>query len=230
MYLIMKRTLFLLFASLYSSIIFSQTDPARPNIILIIADDMGLDVTPGYLGGNNPMPNTPNIDALRASGVTFTNAWSTPQCTPTRASIMSGKYGVKNGVQKVPGTLDASTHSSIFKELANQTGDAYADAVIGKWHISSTNNYNHPAEHGVDFYTGVFTSQVASYYNWDKLAGGAITNETTYTTEYLTDEAIDWVKDRTSPFFLWLAHVAPHSPVHVPPSGTYSINNTGGQF
>ncbi len=218
--------LFLLFTIIKIHISFSQTDPLRPNVILIIADDMGTDVTPGYLTGNTPMPVTPNIDALRSSGVTFTNAWATPQCTPTRASIMSGKYGINTGVQKVPGLLDATTHTSIFKELANQTANAYSDAVIGKWHIHNTTDYTHPTQHGVDFYTGVFNSSVPDYYNWDKLVGASLVNETTYATEDFTDEAITWVNSRTSPFFLWLAHVAPHAPSHVPPVGTYTVSAT----
>ncbi len=210
--------------------VYSQTDPTKPNILLIIADDMGTDITPGYLTGNSPMPVTPHLDDFRANGITFTNAWATPQCAPTRATIMSGKYGNNNGVEKVPGTLDPTAHSSIFKELATETSSAYADAVVGKWHLDENDDYTHPAQHGVDYYTGVYKSGVDNYYNWDKLVGTSIVNETEYATKNLTDDAIDWIKARTSPWFMWMAHVAPHAPTHVPPAGTYSIGNTDNNF
>ncbi|HIA37193.1 MAG TPA: sulfatase, partial [Flavobacteriales bacterium] len=73
-----------------------------PNILLIIADDLGVDALNGYnLGSINP--TTPHLDSLRNNGLTFTNVWSSPVCSPTRAGIMSGKYGIKNGVKTVPG-------------------------------------------------------------------------------------------------------------------------------
>ncbi len=199
-----------------------QTDPTQPNILLIIADDMGHDYMNGYQS-NTLMPTTPNLDALRASGVTFMNAWATPQCTTTRGTIMSGKYGVNSGVQNVPDNLDL-IHKSIFTELAIQNSNAYDGAVIGKWHISDPIDYNHPTQHGVDYYTGVFNSQVNDYYDWDKVVGGVLQNETEYVTTNLTNEAITWVKDRTNPWFLWLAHVAPHGPEHDPPPTHHTIN------
>ena len=68
----------------------AQTDPNQPNILLIIADDMGTDMTPGFLEGPL-MPTTPFLNTLQETGISFTNCWATPQCTPTRASIISGK-------------------------------------------------------------------------------------------------------------------------------------------
>jgi len=114
----------------------AQTNPNQPNILLIIADDMGIDVTNGYQQ-NALMPTIPTLDSLRAEGLTFKNAWAAPKCTPTRAAIMSGKYGVKTGVTNTPGHLDVS-HTSLFKALESSTNGAYANALLGKWHISST--------------------------------------------------------------------------------------------
>ena len=95
----------------------AQTDPSQPNILLIIADDMGTDMTPGFLEGPL-MPTTPFLDTLREMGVSFVNCWAAPQCTPTRASIMSGKYGVNTGVQMPPANLDV-IHNSILKLLVD---------------------------------------------------------------------------------------------------------------
>jgi len=207
-------------------IIQAQTDPAQPNILLIVADDMGTDMTPGFLEGPL-MPTTPFLDSLRQTGVSFLNCWAAPQCTPTRASIMSGKYGIKTGVQKPPGNLDIS-HNSIFKQLNIQNSNAYDQALIGKWHVSSPQDFTHPAQHEVDFYTGVFDSQVDDYYEWDKVVNEALVEDVTeYVTTDLTNEAINWIDNRNAPWFLWLAHVAPHGPFHVPPAELYSISPTG---
>jgi|GEM_PF-416054 len=206
--------------------IVAQTNPSEPNILLIIADDMGTDMTPGFLEGPL-MPTTPFLNSLRTNGVSFLNCWAAPQCTPTRASIMSGKYGLKTGVQQPPGNLDL-THNSIFKDLNTQTSDAYDQAVIGKWHVSSPHDYTHPAQHEVDYYTGVFDSGVADYYNWDKVENEVLVEGvTTYATTEFTNDAIDWINDRNDPWFLWVSHVAPHAPFHVPPANLYSINATG---
>ncbi|MEM1122878.1 MAG: sulfatase-like hydrolase/transferase, partial [Bacteroidota bacterium] len=203
----------------------AQTNPSQPNILLIIADDLGVDAISGYQN-SAVLPNTPHLDSLRQAGLTFMNAWAAPKCTPTRATIMSGKYGIKTGVQGTPGNLDVS-HTSIFSALANQTNNAYADAVIGKWHLSQPVDYNHPAQLEVDYYAGSFPAQVADYYNWEKVHNdGSTSMETTYATTDITDEAINWVNAQNQPWFLWLAHVAPHSPFQVPPANLYTSTAT----
>jgi len=204
----------------------AQTDPNHPNILLIISDDLGVDYTNGYY--NSPLlPTTPHLDALQAQGVTFENAWAMPQCTPTRAAIMSGKHGVKTGATQVPSQLDANTHISVFRELATQTNSAYADAVIGKWHIAPLNNYNGPANHGIDHFSGVYSGGVQDYYNWDKVENGVESIVTNYATNEFTDDAIDWIANQNSPWFLWLAHVAPHSPYHTPPDSMFTTGGGG---
>ncbi len=217
---------FLAFVLLGLTPILSQK--SKPNILLIIADDMGIDVTNGYQ--QNPvMPTTPHLDALRANDITYMNAWSSPTCTPTRASIMSGKYGVKTGVMSVPDNLDL-THTSLFKRLRDLNADTYAQAVIGKWHISNPVNANHPMEHGVDHFEGILRGGVTDYYQWEKVTNGVASQENDYVTSHFTDAAIDWVADQAKPWFLWLAHVAPHDPFHIPPDGLYSIDNTNGDL
>lgn len=217
----------LLFALTFIFLIGGQSIYAQsntPNVLLIIADDMGVDITPGYQV-NDPMPTTPTLDALRADGLIFTNAWSAPQCTPTRASIMSGKYGIKTGVMRPPGNLDLE-HQSLFSRMQEEHGDHYANAVIGKWHISSPVDYTHPAQHSIDHYEGLFTSSVDDYFEWDKVIDESLTINEEYATTNLTNAAIDWVADQIDPWFLWLAHVAPHGPFHLPPSDLYTVNDT----
>lgn len=211
---------FLFFIAPYT--LFSQQN--KPNILLIIADDLGIDVTNGYQQ-NDRMPTTPTLDSLRENGLTFMNTWAAPQCTPSRASIMSGKYGIKTGVMRPPGNLDLD-HQSLFSKITETTDGEYAGAVIGKWHISSPVDYNHPMQHGIDHYEGLFTSSVSDYYSWDKVENGVLTTSDEYVTTDLTNSAIDWIADQDDPWFLWLAHVAPHGPFHLPPSDLYTVTDT----
>lgn len=206
------------------SLAYCQT---KPNILLIIADDMGIDVTNGYQQNAN-MPTTPTLDSLRVNGLTFTNTWSTPQCTPTRSAIMSGKYGIQTGVMRPPGNLDLE-HKSLFTSINETTDNAYATAVIGKWHISNPVDYTHPQQHGIDHYEGLFTAFVDDYFNWEKIVDGQPTQVNEYVTTNLTNSAIEWVGEQEKPWFLWLAHVAPHSPFHVPPTNLFTTPNTSSQ-
>ncbi len=190
---------------------------AKPNILLIIADDMGLDATPGFSEGS-VKPSMPNLEALMSTGVSFRNFWSAPVCSPTRATILTGRYGVKTGVVGVGDEISTS-ETSIQKYLDNNTDRAYSHAVIGKWHLSSS--ATNPTAMGVGYYAGLLNGGVPSYTNWQFTENGssAVTNE--YSTTKFTDLAIDWVAQQDQPWFLWLAHNAPHTPFHLPPSSLH---------
>ncbi len=198
----------------------------RPNLLLIIADDLGADHLNGYHRGAR-MAITPTLDSLRRVGITFTNAFSAPVCSPSRAAMMTGKYGLNNGVPGVPGNLDLD-QESIFKALATHTDGAYADAVVGKWHLSLPENPDHPTSHGADYYLGLLGGFPESYFAWERTENGTTSLSTEYVTTALTDAAINWVGAQTDPWFLWLAHPAPHAPFHVPPTGLYTTTNTDG--
>ncbi|MFT6002331.1 MAG: arylsulfatase A-like enzyme, partial [Flavobacteriales bacterium] len=114
----------------------------RPNILLIIADDMGLDATPGYNVGTIK-PNVPNIQNMINQGVRYNNFWSYPVCTPTRSSMLTGKYGFRTNVLKVGDVLSTS-ETSLQSHIDNNTGNRYAHAVIGKWHLSTSPS--HPTD------------------------------------------------------------------------------------
>ncbi len=200
---------------------FSQQQ--SPNILLIIADDMGIDSTPGF-GISGDLPVTPTLDSFREKGLSFTNCWAAPQCSPTRAAIMSGKFGVKTGVMRPPLILETS-HTSLFTKIKEQSITDYSMGLIGKWHIggSSTSNYSHPKDSGVPYFEGVFTSQVPDYYSWTKVNSEGVEEQVDeYATTHLTNNAISWIDNQTKPWFLWLAHVAPHKPFQTPPEGTYT--------
>ncbi|MDO5975994.1 sulfatase-like hydrolase/transferase [Flavivirga jejuensis] len=195
-----------------------NTQSTAPNILLIIADDMGLDATPSYDIGNTK-PNMPNLQSLIDTGVRFNNLWSNPTCTPTRAGILTGKYGYNTGVTQVGDELSTS-ETSLQAYLDSNTNSAYSHAVVGKWHLS--NNANHPNNMGINYYAGTLGGGVPSYTNWSLNINGTTTTSTEYITTKLTDLAIDWVNDQTKPWFLWLAYNAPHTPFHLPPDDLHS--------
>lgn len=195
-----------------------NTDP--PNILLIIADDMGLDATPGYdIGISKPV--MPNIQNMVDNGIRFNNFWSNPTCTPTRASIITGKYGFRTNVTKVGDVLSDSETS--LQKYIYDTGSNYTNAVIGKWHLS--NNSNHPSNMGIDYYAGLINGSTASYSNWDFTENGQTTNSTEYITTKFSDLAINWIGNQSTPWFLWLAYTAPHTPFHLPPENLHTQNH-----
>lgn len=190
----------------------------KPNILLVIADDMGLDATPNFPEGTIK-PNMPNLQAMMDTGITFKNLWSYPVCSPTRASILTGRYGSKTGVLEVGNTIN-TTETSIQQFLDNGTSNAYASAIIGKWHLS--NIAEDPITMGVDYYAGLLTGGVQSYTNWNLTENGVTSNSTEYTTSKFTDLAIEWVDKQSKPWFLWLAFNAPHTPFHLAPTNLHS--------
>ncbi|WP_111706776.1 sulfatase-like hydrolase/transferase [Lutibacter citreus] len=195
-----------------------EIENKKPNILLVIADDMGLDASPGYSVGTEK-PNMPQLQNLINTGITYNNVWSNPTCSPTRATILTGKYGVNNGVLAVNNALSTS-EISIQKYLETNLNSEYSSAVIGKWHLS--NNKNHPESMGIDYYSGSLSGTLTDYWNWTLTENETQTTSTTYNTTAYTNTAIDWVEEQTKPWFLWLAYNAPHTPFHLPPTDLHS--------
>ncbi len=196
------------------------TDPDTPNILLIIADDLGKDAMEGYAEGSIK-PNTPNIDGLRFNGLTFNNLWVHPTCSPTRAAIITGKYGYRTGVKQAGDVLPA-TEVTLQKYLSDNTDHKYASALIGKWHLSGNSANVNPESFGIDYYAGLIRGAVEDYYQWQLSEDGAVSLQREYITETLTDLSINWINDQTEPWFLWLAYNTPHTPFHVPPANMHS--------
>lgn len=187
-----------------------------PNILLIIADDLGKDAINGFTEGSIK-PNSPHIDAFRDNGLTFSNLWVNPTCTPTRASIITGKYGYRTGIKAVGDELSTS-EQTLQQYISETTDDKYASAIIGKWHLSGSDATVNPESFGIDYYAGLIRGAVQDYYLWQLSENGSSSSQTDYITETFTDLAIDWVEEQSKPWFLWLAYNAPHTPFHVPPS------------
>jgi len=201
-----------------------ETNSSKPNILLIIADDMGKDATTGFSEGIIK-PNTPNINSIKNEGISFNNFWVYPTCSPTRASIITGKYGFRTNVNWANDILSDS--ETILQNYINQqTNNAYDTSLIGKWHLSGNGtNISNPELMGMDYYAGLFGGGVQSYDQWMLAEDGLLTSQTEYITEKFTDLAIDRINSQEKPWFLWLAYTAPHTPFHAPPSNMHTQGN-----
>ncbi len=198
-----------------------SANAAPQNILLLIADDYGVDSSSLYNSTNNgaSLPPTPNIASLATNGVVFTRASSYPVCSPTRACLLTGQFGFRTGVGDVidngPGlTTSAFTLPEAFTNAAL----GYSLAQFGKWHLATGPNTPRTVG-GWTNYAGNLNGAIASYTNWTKSVNGVNTaNYTNYATSDLVTDATNWISGRgTNPWFVWAAFNAPHTPLHNPP-------------
>ena len=194
---------------------------AQTNTLLILADDVGVDMIGAYKEGTSPPP-TPNIDKLAANGVLFRNAYANPICSPTRATIHTGRYSFRTGVGAVvsygrgrPLQLDEFT----LPELLDRGG--YAHALIGKWHLGDARNggYRGPNLAGWSYYAGHTWNIKApeTYYSWRKVVNGKASTSKVYATTDNVDEAIGWIKAQKKNWLCHLSFNSAHAPFHAPP-------------
>jgi arylsulfatase A-like enzyme len=196
----------------------------HPNILLVIADDMGIDMDPCHPDIGDEKPYMPNLSLMCKKGVTFNNVWTNPVCSPTRSTMMSGQYGFRTGVTDVNKILSPDTET-LADILADQgkVPVPYANAFIGKWHMSgSSADLNAPSLLGVQYFAGFLAGGVKDYFKYPLIEQGVRKQGSEYTTTVFTDKAISWInnqteKDPNRPWFMWLAYNAPHVPFHLPP-------------
>ncbi len=197
--------------------------PVRPNIVFILADDFGyMDI-----GANNPKTfyATPNIDALAAQGMRFTQGYATcPVCSPTRASLQTGKYPVRTGITDwIPGQRSGKLRSALnadhldlsevtIAEALKQAG--YATRFIGKWHLGDKPKH-FPDRQGYDVNIGgCGQGHPMSYFSPYKNPTLADGPKGEYLTDRLTEEAEKFIEaSKDKPFFLFLSHYAVHTPL-----------------
>jgi arylsulfatase A-like enzyme len=197
---------------------------SRPNILLIVADDLGYSDL-GCYGGEI---RTPHVDALAAKGLRFTQFYSTARCCPSRASILSGQYPHKVGVGHMvtdlghPGYRGRLSDEAVtLAEVLKSAG--YRTYMSGKWHVGTSD----PTLHGFEQYFGTL---ISAHSFWDpsqylRLPQASrrrpYDGDTFYGTDALTDYALDFLADaRTTPdqpWFLYLAFNAPHFPLQARP-------------
>ncbi|TWU54686.1 Arylsulfatase precursor [Rubripirellula tenax] len=200
-----------------------------PNIVLIMADDMGY-ADAGFTGATDIQ--TPNLDALAASGVTFTSGYVThPYCGPSRAGLLSGRYQQRFGFETNPAYdpsnpyLGIDPSVTLFPKRLQKAG--YRTGVIGKWHLGAAAPF-HPNKRGFDYFYGFLggghdyfkidlRDPVKEGYTQALERNGKPAEFEGYLTTALSIDAADFVSSsKDAPFFLYLAFNAPHAPLQAP--------------
>ncbi|MEZ6119381.1 MAG: sulfatase-like hydrolase/transferase [Pirellulaceae bacterium] len=209
---------------------FAQTAPAtkRPNIIIMLADDMGY----SDLGCYGSEIHTPNLDSLAQHGLRFTQFYNTGRCCPTRAALLTGLYQHQAGVGHMVGDHGLPSYQGYLNEHCVTIAEAlrpagYQTLMSGKWHVGSAAD-KWPRQRGFQRYFGCPTGggfYFAETMRWRGRSLALDDAETPfpdekYITDLFTDYAIQFVQqahESDAPFFLYLAHIAPHWPLQAKP-------------
>jgi arylsulfatase A-like enzyme len=210
-------------------------DSQKPNIVLIVADDLGAGEI--VCGGQQEIP-TPHIQSIARAGVCFTNAYvSCPVCSPTRAGLMTGRYQQRFGHEFNPGpATDADERFGLPLEEITLAGGlkklGYATGMVGKWHLGYRPKFR-PLDRGFDEFFG-FLGGAHSYVDAKADATNPILrgNDPVDEKEYLTDafarEAVAFIeRHKSEPFFLYLPFNATHAPLQAPDKYTNRFSQIG---
>ncbi len=219
------KTLFLLFLGFVCAL--GSALGKKPNLLFILVDDLGF----GDLSSHGAKDmRTPHVDALMEAGMRFDNGYANcPVCSPTRASLMTGRYPDLVGV---PGVIRTHAQNNwgffdpaavTLPDMLNKAG--YHTALVGKWHLG-LESPNTPNERGFDHFHGYLGDMMDDYYkhrrhgiNYMRLNGKEI-HPKGHATDLFTQWSIDYLKERSAkpdePFFLYLAYNAPHTPIQPP--------------
>ena len=202
----------------------------RPNIVLIMADDMGYSDI-GCYGGEI---NTPNLNGLAAKGVRFTQFYNTARCCPTRAALITGLYQHQAGIGHMTGDYgyeayrgDLNNNCVTIAEVLKQAG--YSTYMSGKWHVTKHikpegPKYNWPRQRGFDRFFGTIHG-AGSFYDPNSLTRDntqIVPDDGFYYTNAINENAVKFIAEHKSrsgdkPFFLYVPYTAPHWPMHALP-------------
>ncbi|MBE2287402.1 MAG: sulfatase-like hydrolase/transferase [Prosthecobacter sp.] len=203
---------------------------AQPsNILVIIADDLGADSFPLTATGGTQAP-MPNLTALKNSGVLFTNAHAQPTCSPTRATMLTGRHPFRTGIgAQLTGATSPQLSTSEFtlpEAFAANPGLGYSLAMFGKWHLNSGAGTNDTPRTvgGWPHFAGTIIGALPDYSAWTKITNNVSAATTTYATTDTANDVIAFIQAQPSgtPWFAWAAFNAPHAPLHVPPANLHS--------
>ena len=232
----MRKVLVLISLFLWGAVASAQ----QPNIVLIVADDLGYGDLSSY--GAEDL-HSPALDSLAASGIRFTQFYAnSPVCSPTRASLLSGRYPPLAGV---PGVI--RTHASnnwgnlaqnieLLPEKLRHRG--YHTAMMGKWHLG-LNAPQRPVDRGFDHFEGFLGDMMDDYYNHRRHGinymrrGEEVIHPEGHATDLFTDWAVHYIDSRTvstAPFFLYLAYNAPHTPIQPPEEWVTKVQQREGNI
>lgn len=217
---------FLLFVWAFGSSVLAQSATAQPNIIIILADDLGY----GDVAFNGcPDYPTPNIDSLTTNGVSCSSGYVThPFCSPSRAALLTGRYQQRFGHENQPEDdntnprLGLPMQELLLPQMLKAAG--YACGAVGKWHLGSAPNFR-PMQRGFDEFFGFLGGQ-SEYFNARVLQNNTPLIESAYLTDAFTREGVSFInRHAAEPFFLYLAYNAPHYPYEAPQSYLNRVAN-----
>jgi arylsulfatase A-like enzyme len=198
-----------------------------PNIVLIVADDMGYGDFGLYSEGR---VHTPALDALASSSLRLTQHYAgSPVCSPSRAALLTGRYPHRTGSITPQETLGLDRIALDEATIADSLRAAgYATGLVGKWHNGALDPAYHPNARGFDEFAG-FCGGWMDYYDWWLDRNGSIgKGDGRYLTDVLTEEAVSFIsRHRAEPFFLTVAYNAPHSPLQAPEDVTRAYEEKG---
>lgn len=204
-----------------TSLLQAQTQRGRlPNIIFILADDMGYGDAGCY--GQNKI-KTPNIDALAKEGMRFTDFYAgSTVCAPSRASLMTGRHTGHSYIRG-NGELPLREKDTILPQFLKQRG--YVNGMVGKWGLGLQNTAGVPEKKGWDYFVGHLHHVEGHYQQRDsvwKMTGGVTRKMAvpagSYLNELFTTAAVDFIgQNKQRPFFLYVAYTLPHAELVVPP-------------
>jgi arylsulfatase A len=200
-----------------------ETTATKPNILLILADDLGVECLSSYGGTGH---ETPNIDRLAKEGMRFTHCFSNPYCSPSRAQILTGRYPFQNGLRTV---LHSKHQENIFLDPAQPSfvrqlkQHGYASQIVGKWHVSLEHKHNTISAFGFDHYQtwGIFDEQgrkTTRYWKPTLLRDGRILSDEIkqrYGPDVDLEVYLDFIKTSaksTTPFLAYYSTSLPHYP------------------
>jgi len=217
-------------AEVGAEVVPARDGPPDRNILLVIADDLGVDKVgvyarqdyPNYAAVAETLPETPNIDGLAEAGVRFTRAWSNPTCSPTRAGVYTGRHAFRTGVGRPVGgehrPVQAPDEVTLAELLAGgQT--PHTSGLFGKWHLGTSEDRpdeltdDAPRDQGWHSHRGAYGTGLPSYYAWTKVQDGVVRPALVrdYITFVAVEDALEWIGGRTRPWFATLAFNAPHT-------------------
>ena len=191
----------------------------RPNIVVIVVDDMRFDE---YGAGGHPYLETPHIDALAASGASFSNAYhTTPLCSPNRACILTGQYASRHGIVDNTSRSYASHRLHTFARELQRAG--YETSHVGKWHMGNDPTPRPGYDHWVSFAgQGDITDP-------ELFENGRLQRVKGYVTDLLTDRAIEFAtRTRSKPFMVYIGHKAIHPQIVQRDDGTVDVSTNQG--
>ena len=207
-------------------LVFAQTvfaeDGVRPNVIVMVADDLGWNDV-GYHGGNI---DTPSLDKLAEQGVQLNRFYTTPICSPTRAALMTGRdpmrLGIAYGVILPWDNIGVNPAEHFMPQSFQAAG--YQTAMVGKWHLGHAQMTYHPNQRGFEHFYGHLHTEVGFYPPFANVGGkdfqenGVSIDDEGYETYLLADEVSRYIRDRDDekPFFIYMPFIAPHTPLDAP--------------